>query len=145
METISYRIPITGLKQSTNKIYAGQHWAKRKDFADDVLNLAAGVCRPVKVIDAYPVEIRYRFLFSSRALDTTNCTYMVKVLEDALRAIGILEDDDPSYVARTIIESVQLPKQKKPKGAAAQGSQGDQQKEDWVEITINATNQIHVS
>lgn len=132
---ISYRIPITTLKTSTNKIYAGTHWSKRKTLKDSILDYAAGFCRPVQSVESYPVEIRYRFTFKSRVLDTLNCAYMAKMFEDAFRAIGVIEDDDPKYVARSIIEVVSTPKSKtKEKG---------RKDEDWLEIFIKSINKLN--
>lgn len=136
--SIQYRIPLRGLKVSTNEIYAGIHWARRKQIKDSVLSVAQGFCRPVRTCESYPVAIRYRFIFGSKPLDTTNCTFLVKMLEDAFRAIGILEDDDVTHVASTLIEVVALPSAKSKKGSAASSSQTDTQDLDWVEIEINS-------
>lgn len=135
---ISYRIPITGIKASTNKIYAGIHWAKRKELKDSVLSYAVGFCRPVQKAGPYPVEIRYRFVFISRALDTLNCSFVAKMFEDAFRAIGILEDDDPQHVARTILEVVVAPKKKSKKGPHDMGPEKVEKDEDWLEIYIES-------
>ncbi len=133
---IQYRFPITGLKQSTNKIYAGQHWGKRQKFKDSVLDYVAGFCRPVQAPRSYPVEISYRFLFRSRAIDTLNTAYLAKTIEDSFRAVGILEDDDPKHVARTVLEVVAADKKKNSKAVSNSGRQTDEKNEDYVEITI---------
>lgn len=135
---IQYHIPLNGLKVSTNKIYAGIHWTKRKESADAIHSVATGFCRPIKRVESYPVEIIYRFVFTSRSLDTLNCAYMAKCIEDAFRAIGILEDDSPSYVARTIIESVAESKTKDRTKVRVQGKKNNAQHEDFVDITINS-------
>ena len=135
---ITYRIPITGIKQSTNKIYAGIHWTKRKELKDSILGYAVGFCRPVQKPESYPVQIRYRFFFVSRALDTLNCAYMAKAFEDAFRAIGILEDDDPKHVASSILEVIALPKQKGASKPRNLGTQEIKENEDQVEITIES-------
>lgn len=134
---ITYHIPLTGLKVSTNKIYAGQHWSKRKESADAILGIARWFCRPIQKIESYPVEICYKFVFVTKALDTTNCSYMVKMLEDALRSLEILKDDSPQYVARTIIESHGEATKKTKKGVKLAGAKDDEKKsEDRVEIII---------
>ena len=135
---IQYRVPLDGIKFSTNQIYAGVHWAKRKQAKDSIARYAAIFCRPVKKIDAYPVEISYRFVFGTRALDTLNTAAMAKMLEDAFRAIGILKDDSPAYVARTVLESVAVPSEKRPKKGDAGYRATYQKKEDYVEITIKS-------
>ena len=133
---IKYVIPLLGLKTSTNKIYAGEHWSKRKQLKDGITSVAAVFCRPVREIGSYPVEICYRFCFVSRPLDTLNCAYMAKAFEDALRSLGILEDDDPAHVARTVLEVDVFPRKKGPSSNDASGAQGDAPNEDQLEITI---------
>ncbi len=136
---ITYHIPLTGLKVSTNKIYAGIHWTKRKESADAIHSVATGFCRPVQKVQSYPVEIRYKFVFVTRPLDTLNCAYMAKCIEDAFRAIGILEDDSPSYVARTIIEVHEQSKGKSKKRLKSSSKEdAEKEVEDRVEIIINS-------
>lgn len=93
-------------KASTNKIYAGIHWSKRKELKDGIYSVVSAFCGKLGSVVSYPVQIRYRFIFESRALDTFNCAYMAKCIEDALVTLKILQDDDPSHVARSIIEVV---------------------------------------
>lgn len=90
-------------KVSTNQIYAGMHWAKRKKLAD--LYHQSLIEHRNKTVKEYPVEITYIFNFKSKPLDTTNCTFMVKMLEDGLIAHGILKDDNPDHVSFTGIYS----------------------------------------
>src|SRR3990167_1062360 len=101
---------LISLKESTNKIYAGQHWAKRKEYKDRFTGHAARFCKLAEPIRTWPVSIRYRFVFETRALDTTNCSYLVKIAEDSLRAFQILPDDSPKYVAESIIEVIEKPR-----------------------------------
>lgn len=136
--SIHYRIPLRGLKVSTNKIYAGEHWTKRKQLKDSLISVAGYFCRPVQRIESYPVEISYRFIFGTRALDTLNCAYMAKMFEDALRSFEILKDDDPKCVARSIIEVVALPPEKRPKTPGTQSKASDAEDKDWLELTITS-------
>ncbi len=133
---IVYRIPITGIKESTNKIYAGIHWSRRKEIKDSILDIARYFCRPVQKVRSYPVEIRYRFFFVSRALDTLNCAFLAKMFEDALRALTVIEDDDPKHVARSILEVIMVPKPEGKKKTADLGPQKSEKVEDQLEITI---------
>lgn len=133
---IKHTIPLLGLKASTNKIYAGEHWSKRKQLKDGIASVAAVFCRPVRSIESYPVEIRYRFCFVSRPLDTLNCAYMAKAFEDAFRSLGILEDDDPAHVARTVLEVDVFPRKKGSSSDDASSAQGDAPHEDQLEVTI---------
>lgn len=132
---ISFRIPISGLKQSTNKFYAGQHWSKRKEFKDSVFDYARAFCRKSGSIGRYPVEIRYRFIFESRALDTLNTAIIAKCFEDALRSLGILKDDSPAYVARSVLEVVAVSAQV-PGGSKANQTRLKRPVEDWLIIEI---------
>lgn len=133
---IQYTIPLTGLKESTNKIYAGIHWTKRKSIKDSFLDYARVFCRPVKRVESYPVEICYRFVFGSKPLDTLNTAFMAKMFEDAFRSIGIIEDDSPKYVARSILEVVKFDASERAKNDNASRSKRDEKDKDWVEITI---------
>lgn len=90
-------------KISTNRIYAGIHWTKRKKLAD-LYHMSLLPYRKHKIQD-YPVNINYIFTFKSKPLDTTNCTFMAKMLEDGLVANGIIEDDDIKHVTFTGIYS----------------------------------------
>lgn len=135
---IKYRIPLKGLKVSTNKIYEGIHWTKRREHKDSISGYARAFCRPIQVPESYPVEIRYRFLFRTRALDTLNCAYMAKMFEDSLRTLEVLEDDSPKFVARSIIESIVVPARKGKATRNAPGKKVDEEDEDWLEIIINS-------
>lgn len=136
---ITYRVPLLGIKLSTNQSYAGIHWTKRKAIKDSVLSIVFGVCRPVLKVDSYPVDIRYRYVFKTRALDTLNTAIISKMLEDALCSIGVLEDDSPHFVKRSILEVDVLPKEKRSKSSNAQRPQAGS--EDFVEITITPHDQ----
>jgi hypothetical protein len=135
---IAYSLPLRGIKFSTNKIYAGIHWTKRKEIKDSIHGYVLAFCRPVRQPESYPVEIRYNFFFGSRPLDTLNTAAMAKMLEDALRATKILKDDDPRYVTRSILEVNVVPEKKRPKTAGPQGKQGHAEDEDRVDITITS-------
>lgn len=66
---------------------------------------------------------------------------MAKMFEDAFRAIGILEDDAPKFVARSILEVIAIPSPKGKKGAAPQGAQINAEAQDHLEITITPYDQ----
>jgi len=101
VNTFIYEIPD---KLSTNKLYAGTHWTKRKKIKD----LYTLTLRPllkaceIEPVEDYPVDLEFIFLFGKgRVLDSSNCSGMGKVIEDILVTEGILEDDSSSYV-RTV-------------------------------------------
>lgn len=134
---LTYQMPLQGLKVSTNKIYAGQHWSKRKSFKDSVTSVAGYFCRPAQRIESYPVQIHYRFFFASQPLDTLNTAYIAKAVEDSLRSIGILENDDPAHVGKSILEVAQIDRKKRPKAARSSGPQRHAKDEDYLVITIS--------
>jgi hypothetical protein len=89
-------------KVSTNTL-SRQHWTKRKKLVD--LYNSSLIEYRNKTIKDYPVEITYIFTFKKNPLDTTNCMFMAKFLEDSLVRNNIIEDDDPKHVAFTGIYS----------------------------------------
>lgn len=92
---INIKMPLPE-KVSTNDIYAGVHWSKRKLLAN-TYHLSLIEHRSFKVKD-YPVDITYIFSFKGKLLDCDNCSYMAKLLKDGLRAWEIIEDDSPQFV-----------------------------------------------
>ena len=98
-------------KVSLNKIYAGMHWRARQELADlyhqEFLELR-GKCK----VTEYPVTIKYDWHFVGNPLDTLNCAFMSKMLEDGMVAKKILEDDAVKFVRRSIIESQKSSKYK---------------------------------
>lgn len=90
-------------KVSTNKLYAGVHWGKRKKLAD-LYHMSLLEYRN-KNIEAYPVTLSFVFNWKSRALDCTNVAMMAKLLEDALVGMGVLKDDNPQYVQEVSLVS----------------------------------------
>lgn len=99
---ISLTIPLPE-KVSSNAVYSGMHWTKRKKIADLYHRFIRS--HLVSKALAYPVDIQYDFRFKSRALDTTNCFFMAKMIEDSLVNMGTLDDDDPKHVRATTITS----------------------------------------
>lgn len=93
-------------KISTNRIYSGLHWSERNRLKDlyHAHLLPWRLSRPEL---KFPVKITYTFVWSKRPLDSTNQTFMIKMLEDGLVKIGILPDDTPKYVKSTTSTSVE--------------------------------------
>jgi len=126
---------------STNKIYEGIHWTKRRKIKDSFHDYARVFCRPLKQNESYPVEITYRFFFVTRPLDTLNTAFMAKMFEDSLCTLGVIKDDNLKYVKRSILEVAVVPRQKNKKGSATQREKtGEEITEDFVEISINNLN-----
>jgi len=90
-------------KVSTNDIYAGVHWRKRKNLAD-LYHMSLFNYKNKQVKD-YPVDISYIFSFKGRTLDCDNCSYMAKLLKDGLRKWKIITDDSPEFVQSVTLMS----------------------------------------
>lgn len=90
-------------KISTNEIYAGVHWTKRNKHKHDFILLTNGMKRlkPVEGI----VDLEFIFTFKRNALDSSNCSYVVKLLEDCLVHHKILKDDTIKFVRKISMES----------------------------------------
>ncbi len=84
-------------KISTNKFYAGIHWAQRKKIADIYHN--ALIEHRNKRVMNFPVEVTTIFSFKKRLLDVDNCSVMAKLLIDGLRVWDIIPDDTPKYIS----------------------------------------------
>lgn len=91
-------------KVSTNEIYAGVHWSRRKKLKEDFLWLTLNAIK--KLIPAQEkVDLDFTFHFKKNALDADNCGYMGKLIIDCLVAHGMLKDDSNKFVGRVSYES----------------------------------------
>ena len=88
-------------KISTNKIYSGVHWRTRNKHKD----LFRNVKFEGQEVTEFPVHITYDFTTIGRQMDSTNLSYMAKLVEDALVKKNILPDDSPKYVRYTTMGS----------------------------------------
>ena len=95
-EGVKITIPIPE-KISSNKIYAGQHWTKRKRWADEMhLMVIASNIKPYT--GPFPVDCSYHFKLKGKLLDSSNTIFMQKLVEDGLVRAGVLPDDSRTYV-----------------------------------------------
>ena len=91
-------------KLSLNKWYAGTHWSKRRKMADEFHWVVAAMRKECDLKPRlFPVRMTYKFYFQGRALDTSNCAAMVKLLEDGFVKAGVLPGDGPAYVREITI------------------------------------------
>ena len=95
------------LKVSTNAIYSWMHWTKRKKLANLYHNLIKADCKKLEQITE-KVDIDFKFYFKTRYLDSSNCGFMAKMLEDWLVNGWLLEDDTNKYIWKISLESVLL-------------------------------------
>lgn len=89
-------------KVSTNTIYAGVHWSKRKEIAD-LYHMALLPFRRKPV--PTPCELHFAFTFKKAPLDCSNCGYMVKLLEDGMVTNEMMADDSVKYITAVYISS----------------------------------------
>lgn len=92
------------IKVSSNEIYSGRNWRKRYDLKNAYHWLVKAQKIKYK-IKKYPVKFKIIFEFKSRILDSDNCSYMVKLLIDALIKTGMLKNDDPKHLKSVELES----------------------------------------
>ncbi|MDR5867941.1 RusA family crossover junction endodeoxyribonuclease [Halomonas koreensis] len=102
------------LGPSTNAIYAGVHWAKRKKAKDDACRATLAAVRAAGI---QPVSGRVDLVFRPRLgkgvrrRDTSNASMTAKLLEDALVKAGVLADDTEAHVRRVILEPAEINRQ----------------------------------
>ncbi len=96
---LEFHIPLPR-KISSNSIYGGMHWSKRKKIADEFHNVVFYTVKNERVekIKEYPVHVYYLFTLKGRRMDVLNTSFLAKLLEDGLVRSGILKDDSQEYV-----------------------------------------------
>lgn len=96
------RLFIEYLGPSTNAIYAGLHWAKRKKVKDDAVVAVKAAINRANI--GAPIADRVDLVFTPqlgkgmRKRDTSNNSMTAKLIEDALVKCGLLIDDTDEYV-----------------------------------------------
>lgn len=100
---LEYKIP-EKLKVSTNTIYAGCHWRKRQLISNYYHSIVIPDCKNLEQIKE-KVNLKFVFTFRWRTLDSSNCTFMAKCIEDGLRKWWLLIDDSIKYVWEFSCES----------------------------------------
>lgn len=93
---MKFTVPIPE-KISLNKIYAGVHWTVRSRHKD-AFRGAVMASKPKKYTGLFPVIIYYHFRLQGKLLDSTNLSYMAKLVEDGLVHNGVIPDDSQKYV-----------------------------------------------
>lgn len=89
------------LGPSTNEIYSGQHWSKRKRHKDEArLVTKSAVIRAGLGIVQGRVDLTFtpQLGKGARRRDTSNNSMTAKLIEDALVKAGVLIDDTDEYV-----------------------------------------------
>lgn len=105
------RIFIPYLGPSTNEIYAGVHWRKRKKAKDDATIATLAAVRAAgnpKASGLVDLVFQPRLGKGVRRRDTSNASMNAKLIEDALVKAGVLTDDTDKYVRRVILEPCEI-------------------------------------
>lgn len=92
-----YEIKIPIIKLSTNIIYAGKHWRTRAKHKESYL-LLCNIFKNYNFIED-KIDLHIDFYFKGRALDSSNCSYMGKLIEDCLVHYKVIKDDTIKYVS----------------------------------------------
>lgn len=99
------------LGPSTNAIYAGLHWSKRKQAKDEAVKATIAAVRKagVAAMDCrVDLVFRPRLGKGMRRRDTSNNSMSAKLIEDALVKAGVLADDTDAHVRRVIHEPAEI-------------------------------------
>jgi hypothetical protein len=100
---LELRITLDIIKVSSNAIYAGTHWTKRKKLKEDYLWLTKKFQHLTPIHEK--VDLDFKFYFKSHPLDSSNCFFLVKMIEDCLVTYGVLKGDSIQYVRKVSVES----------------------------------------
>ncbi|MCK5644939.1 MAG: hypothetical protein KAJ19_29335 [Gammaproteobacteria bacterium] len=101
MKSVTIIVPF--LAPSTNEIYSGSHWSKRKALKNQATQAVMVACaeyrKALSQVSA-PVIIQTIGLLgkSVRSFDISNYSYNHKLIEDGLVKCGVIPDDTQKYV-----------------------------------------------
>ena len=105
------KVPI---KVSTNAIYSWIHWTIRKEIANWYHRLTKEDCSEYLPLED-KVDLKMDFYFRTRYLDSSNCSFMWKMIEDSLVKNWLLTDDTNKYVWNFSCESIEIDKKERSK------------------------------
>lgn len=98
---LEFKVPLKiNSKYSTNKVYSGVHWAIRSKDKEYIYLLVRSSIKSIVKFDK-PVSIKMSF---NSNLDVSNHSYLFKMIEDSIKKLGILKDDNSKYVKQNILE-----------------------------------------
>ena len=106
MRTITLFIPI--MPPSTNSIYAGVHWTKRKREADRVHQYVAHVASEMGLKPfsrAVHISMTPSLGKGARARDCSNYSHAAKLIEDGLVGAGVIQGDEADKVLSMTIKA----------------------------------------
>ena len=91
-------------KISTNKIYSWCHRTFRQKISSYYHELVYFDCLKLKQFD-FKVNIDFIFYFKKRALDSSNCSFIAKCIEDWFTKNWLIKDDNINYIWKISMES----------------------------------------
>jgi len=83
---------------STNKIYAGMHWSKRKEIVDswhEIIYYTLLQQNIKRELFKQPVDI---IVYSDDDLDADNHFFLIKLIVDTLKEYELIVEDNRKYV-----------------------------------------------
>ena len=92
-------------KISLNEYYSGKHWSVRSGHKTNYRDAYVGKLKELRKFEN-KVDIEFDFTFKSRALDSSNCSAMVKLLEDCMVKAGVIQNDSPKFVGWISMKSM---------------------------------------
>jgi hypothetical protein len=98
-------------KVSTNKVYAGVHWATRKQWANDWHSVVMDEAirqygNKIPTFESKLVRVEIAFSWQKNPLDASNCSFMGKCIEDSLVLLGVIQDDGVKFVRSVKYDSM---------------------------------------
>ncbi len=97
-----FKVPLKiDYKLSLNRIYAGINWRLRMKEKQAIKVLTFKALGDCKAKFTNPVSIKMSFYSN---LDVSNHAYLFKMIEDAIKEKGILQDDSYKFVKENIIQ-----------------------------------------
>jgi len=97
------------IKVSTNRIYGGCHWTQRMDYKNAISSVVYKYRELFHKVEEknLPIDLKMTFEFKGRTLDSSNCSYMAKMIEDAMvKKIGVIPGDSIKYVGSVYYKSI---------------------------------------
>jgi len=100
----SVQLRVDWMGPSTNSIYAGMPWQKRKRIAD-AAHIATKIAARGCGMAVSAVSIEFHPMIRGRCFDTDNYGFSAKCIVDGLVRSGVLPDDTNRWVKRIIINA----------------------------------------
>lgn len=105
-KTLDQVVDVPWIGPSTNKIWAGVHWRKRKQIAEEAHKATYLAVKQQKIKPALcAVVLEFTPNHKGRHYDVSNYSLTCKGIEDGLVQCGVLNGDSKKYVRKIIINT----------------------------------------